>query len=124
MTDDQDKWVSFETYKGPPEPELPRWLGWLCKVFFATFGLGLVFGACGGLLWILPYRYGGAGRQFALGEEPWMGWSRFFVGGVIGVVIVVRWWRRPLQPCRTSRRIRRRKSAKLNRTSGAPPDGL
>jgi hypothetical protein len=105
MTNDQDKWASFETNKEPTEPELPGWLDWLCRVFFATAGLGLVFGTCGGLLWILPYRYGGAfgsiGRQFALGEETWMAWSRFFVGGVIGVVIVVRWWRRPSQPCRT-----------------------
>jgi hypothetical protein len=112
MNQDDDKWDSFETYKGPPEPEWPSWLDWACKVFFAMVGLGLVFLICGGLLWILPYRFGGSfggiGRRFAMIEEPWMAWARFILGGVIGVAFVIRWWRRATKTRSTRRRIRRR----------------
>ena len=98
MNKRDDKWESFETYKGPPKSELPAWLDWLSKVFFSILGLCIVFCLCGGLLWILPYRYGGAfgpvTREIAMEEEPWMPWARFIGGGVIGIAIVIRWWKR------------------------------
>jgi hypothetical protein len=76
-------------------------------VFFSIFGLGLVFSICGGILWIIPYRYGGGfgatGRQLALHEEPWMAWARFIGGGIIGIAFVFRWWWRSKKIRPTSR---------------------
>jgi hypothetical protein len=104
---DDDKWESFETYKGPPEREWPVWLDRICKVFFSFVALGLVFSICGGLLWIAPYGERGlggfVGRWLAANEEPWMAWSRFIIGGVIGNAIVIRCLRRPKTTSPTSR---------------------
>lgn len=94
MPGDKDKWNSFETYKGPPERELPGWVDRLCKVFFGIVGLGLAFGVGGALLWLLAYRFGTASTQFALAEESWISWARFVIGGIAGVVVAICWWRR------------------------------
>ena len=90
MPEDDDKWATFETYKGPPEPKYPVWFERLSKFFIYTVGLMIVFGFCGALLFLLPYRLGRMGSKFALMEEPWMAWSRFIVGGIIGVFFAVR----------------------------------
>jgi H+/Cl- antiporter ClcA len=103
MKRDDEKWRHFETYKGPPEPEWPGWLHWACKGFLTAVALGLVFAACGALLWILPYRIGRS--WFALNEEAWMSWARFIGGGIIGIALVIRWW---LRSARSPARRRRR----------------
>ena len=93
--DDNKKWDSFEPYKGPPDKKIPSWMDCLCKSFFSLLGLCITFSISGSLLWILPYRLR-ALSSLVIREEPWKAWARFILGGIIGVALIIRWWRRPI----------------------------
>lgn len=112
MPEDDDKWAKFETYKGPPEPKFPKSFDYFAKFFIYLVGLAIVFGFSGAFLLIIAYRLGPLGRKFALIEEPWMAWTRFIVGGIIGVYLVIRWWKRPIFGCGDQATSRRRRKSR------------
>lgn len=107
----QPNWESLEVYEGAPLKELRPWQAKALSVFFGLVGLAIVFSCCGAALWFVLYRYGGllssSRLEFALNEEPWMAWTRFIVGGSVGVLFTLRWW------CR----IRQNEKNSVSRTS-------
>lgn len=85
-----ERWDSFEIYKGQPLKKLPSWLDRVLIVFFGLLALSIVFLVTGFLFTLAIYRILPA--HSAVTEDSWMPWARFLFGGFAGVILTLKWW--------------------------------